>query len=515
MSCKINKNLSVEELVAAAIARDEVKKSKSGALASTTGTYTGRSPHDKFIVDTEDVHNEVSWGDINVAITEENYEKLEKLMRDYLDERDEVFVFEGKVGADSNCSLKVRVNCEYAYQALFCRHMFVNVLNEELENFETEFTMLAAPGCKISKPSEYGLNSEAFIVVNMKKKLVLIGGSKYAGEIKKGMFSVANHLFPAKGVLPMHCSANMGADGRTAVFFGLSGTGKTTLSADPKRALIGDDEHGWGKEGIFNFEGGSYAKCLHLTREKEPLIYDAIRYGTILENVTMNDNGELDFEDDSLTQNGRAAYPLSYIPGHVESGCGGHPSAIVFLTADAFGVLPPISRLSKEQAMYHFVAGYTSKLAGTERGIVEPQAVFSSFFGKPFMPLKPMVYAELLGAKLEQFGTPVYLINTGWSGGSFGVGERINLPYSRAMVTAALNGDLDEALYATHPIFNLDYPTSCPNVPDEVLNPRNTWKDKDAYDKKAQELADLFVQNCDKFINMPAAVRKAGPLGAC
>jgi phosphoenolpyruvate carboxykinase (ATP) len=508
MTPKINKNLSIEELVAAAISRGEVKQSQSGALVTTTGKYTGRSPHDKFIVDTDDIHDEVDWGEVNRSISEENYAALEELIRSYLEERDELYVFKGKVGPN----LRVRVTCEYAYQALFCRHMF---LPAELDGFEADFEVLGAPGCEVSDPGKYGLNSEAFIVVNMKTRTVLIGGSKYAGEIKKSMFSVANHLLPAEGVLPMHCSANMGSDGRTALFFGLSGTGKTTLSADPDRALIGDDEHGWDNEGVFNFENGSYAKCLHLTREKEPLIYDAIRDGAIVENVVMNDGGEFDFDDDSLTQNSRAAYPLSYIPGHVKSGRGGHPSAIVFLTADAFGVLPPISRLSKEQAMYHFVAGYTSKLAGTERGIVEPQAVFSSFFGKPFMPLKPMVYAKLLGAKLDEFRVPVYLINTGWSGGGFGVGERINLPYSRAMVTAALNGDLDEVEYVTHPIFNLDYPVSCSGVPDEVLNPRSTWENKDAYDKKAEELANLFAQNCDKFINMPEAVRKAGPKGAC
>ena len=515
MPAQINKNLSVDELVAAAVARGEVQESKTRSLVTTTGKYTGRSPHDKFIVDTDDVHDEVDWGKVNVAISGENFEKLEKLMRNYLDERDEIFVFEGKLGADPSCDLKVQINCEYAYQALFCRHMFVNILEKDIEGFEAEFTVLAAPGCKLDNPAEYGVNSEAFIVVNMQKKLVLVGGSKYAGEIKKSMFSVANHLLPAKGVLPMHCSANMDKDGNTAVFFGLSGTGKTTSSADPERSLIGDDEHGWSDEGIFNFEGGSYAKCLHLTRAKEPLIYDAIRYATILENVAMNEEGEFDFEDDSLTQNGRAAYPLSYIPGHVKSGCGGHPSAIVFLTADAFGVLPPISRLTKEQAMYHFIAGYTSKLAGTERDIVEPQAVFSSFFGKPFMPLKPMVYANLLGEKLKKFGTPVYLINTGWSGGPFGIGERMHLPYSRAMVTAALNGDLDNVEYVTHPILNLNYPVNCPGVPDEVLDPRNTWDDKEAYDQKAQELADLFAKNCDKFEDVPEEIKKTGPRRAC
>ncbi len=504
-------NLSVDELFKAAIRRGEAKVSKTRSLVVNTGRCAGRSPHAKFIVDTEDVHDEVDWSEVNMPMSEENFAKLKKLALEYLESRDEIFVFDGKIGADPACDLKVRIKCEYAYQALFCRHLCVRIPESELTDFEPEFTVLVVPECKLDDPTEYGINSKAFIVANMKEKLILVGGSKYAGEIKKSMFSVANHLLPSKGVLPMHCSANMDKNGNTAVFFGLSGTGKTTLSADPERSLIGDDEHGWSDEGIFNFEGGSYAKCINLTREKEPLIYDAIRYATILENVVINEEGELDFADDSITENGRAAYPLDYIPGHVKSGRGGHPSAIVFLTADASGVLPPISRLSKEQAMYHFVAGYTSKLGGTERGIVAPQAVFSSFFGKPFMPLKPMVYANLLGEKLDKYRTPVYLINTGWSGGPYGVGDRISLPYSRAMVKAALNGDLDDVEYETQPILNLNYPTSCPNVPAKVLNPRNTWEDKDAYDKKAQKLANLFVENSRKFKNMPEAVRKAGP----
>jgi len=345
----------------------------------------------------------------------------------------------------------------------------------------------------------------------MQEKTVLIGGSKYAGEIKKSVFSIMNHLLPKKGILPMHCSANMGQDGSTALFFGLSGTGKTTLSADENRRLIGDDEHGWDENGIFNIENGCYAKCINLTRETEPQIYDAIRHGTIVENAIMDPEGNFDFGDSSLTENARAAYPLSFIPGSVPSGIGGHPSTVIFLTADAFGVMPPISRLNREQAMYHFISGYTSKLAGTERGITEPQAAFSSFFGKPFMPLKPMVYGELLGEKLEKHGSQVYLINTGWSGGPYGTGKRIAIKYSRAMVTAALDGSLDNVEYETHPVFNLDIPRTCPDVPDEVLNPRNTWADKEAYDKKACDLALLFEENIGKFPEVPEEIKKIGP----
>lgn len=512
---KVRRNLDVDTLFETSLERYETTESKTRSLVTTTGKYTGRSPYDKFIVEEKATRDEVDWGDVNVGISEENYEKLYGLITKYLNGRDELYVHDGIAGAESETCEYFRIVCEYAYQALFIRHLLIRPNEAQLEGFDPSFTILVAPECKVSDPEAYGLNSEAFIVVNMAKKMVLIGGSKYSGEIKKSIFSIMNHLLPAKNVLPMHCSANIGDNGQSALFFGLSGTGKTTLSADPDRQLIGDDEHGWSERGIFNFEGGSYAKCIDLTHEKEPLIYDAIKYATIVENVTMNDDGEFDFMDSSLTENTRAGYPLDYIPGHVESGEGGHPEAIVFLTADAFGVMPPISKLTKEQAMYHFISGYTSKLAGTERGIKEPVAAFSSFFGKPFMPLKPMVYAELLGKKLEEHNAPVYLINTGWSGGAYGVGERIALKYSRAMVTAALNGDLDDVEFEMHPIFNLAMPKSCPGVPEEVLNPRNTWKDKAAYDQKAQELADLFAKNCEEFTDVPEAIRMAGPKGVC
>lgn len=502
------RNLSVDELVKHALERGEARKSATESLVVETGKYTGRSPYDRFIVDTDDIHDQIDWGKVNVPITEENYSKLKGKITTYLDERDAIFVHDGVAGADETCSENIRIFCEYAYQALFIRHLLRRTDNPG----EPNFNILVAPGCKVENPQDYGLTSEAFIIVNFKEKLILIGGSKYSGEIKKSVFAVMNYLLPQKGILPMHCSANAGKDGKTALFFGLSGTGKTTLSADPNRHLIGDDEHGWSKNGIFNFEGGVYAKCINLTREKEPQIFDAIKYGTIVENVPMNDAGEFDFTDASLAENTRAGFPADYITGSVEDGKGEHPSVVVFLTADAFGVMPPISRLNKEQAMYHFMSGYTSKLAGTERGINEPKAVFSSFFGKPFMPLKPMIYAELLGRKLEEHGTPVYLVNTGWSGGPYGTGERIALKYSRAMVTAALNGDLDSVEYETHPIFNLEMPRECPEVPSEVLNPRNTWTDKDAYDQKARELADMFIKNCENLHGISEKVRCAGPV---
>ncbi|MBU1018885.1 MAG: phosphoenolpyruvate carboxykinase (ATP) [Patescibacteria group bacterium] len=507
-SPKINHNFDVDALYNASLARGEAQKSATESLVVTTGKYTGRSPYDKFIVDTPDIHDEINWGDVNVPITKKNYAKLKEKITAHLDSRDELFVHDGVAGADPSCAENFRIICEYAYQALFIRHLLIRPQAE----IDPTFTLLVAPDCKIENPQEYGLNSEAFIIVNFQEKTAIIGGSKYAGEIKKSIFSIMNYLLPKKGVLPMHCSANAAQDGKTALFFGLSGTGKTTLSADPNRKLIGDDEHGWSDSGIFNFEGGLYAKCINLKREKEPQIYDAIRKGTIVENVAMNEAGEFDFTDDSLTENTRAGFPIDYIPGHIEDGRGDHPSVIIFLTADAFGVMPPISKLTLKQAMYHFMSGYTSKLAGTERGITEPKAAFSSMFGKPFMPLPPTVYAKILGEKLEKHNTSVYLVNTGWVGGPYGVGKRIDIDYSRAMVSAALNGDLEQVEYNTHSVFNLEMPKSCPNVPAEVLNPRNTWEDKEAYDKKARELADLFIENCEKLEGVGEDIRCVGPV---
>jgi phosphoenolpyruvate carboxykinase (ATP) len=507
---EIYRNLSVPALVEKALERGEGQLSETGALAVTTGKYTGRSPGDRFVADEPSSHGNIDWGKVNVPISGEKFDSILNRMTAYLQGR-ELFVFDGFAGADTGYRLPVRVINELASQNLFIHQLLRRPDEQELADFVPGFTILCAPGFKCI-PEIDGTNSQAAIVLNFAKKVVLIAGSRYAGEIKKSIFSVMNYLLPAKNVLPMHCSANIGKDGDTALFFGLSGTGKTTLSADPGRKLIGDDEHGWSDRGIFNFEGGCYAKCINLSYKNEPQIYDAIKFGTLLENVVMDSKtGKLDFDDGSLTENTRAGYPVDYIPNCELSGVGGHPKTVIFLTADAFGVLPPIARLSKEQAMYHFVSGYTSKLAGTERGITEPQTTFSTCFGAPFLPLHPGVYAEMLGRRIEEHRSNVYLINTGWSGGPYGTGKRMSIKYTRAMVTAALNGDLDGVRFRPDPIFNISIPEGCPNVPAEVLDPRNTWADKAAYDKTARDIASRFIENFKKYKNMPAEIIDAGP----
>ncbi|WP_296971290.1 phosphoenolpyruvate carboxykinase (ATP) [Tepidanaerobacter sp. EBM-38] len=505
----VYKNLSVARLVEEALEREEGFLTASGAFNVYTGKYTGRSPNDKFIVDEPSVHDKIWWGN-NKPIDEEHFESILKRLLAYLQNRD-IFVFDGFAGADPKYRLPIRVINEFAYQNLFCRQLFIVPTEDELATHEPGFTVICAPGFK-ANPKTDKVNSEAFIIISFEKKLVIIGGSQYAGEIKKSIFSVMNYLMPEAGVLSMHCSANVGKDGSTALFFGLSGTGKTTLSADPNRFLIGDDEHGWSDDGIFNFEGGCYAKCINLTREKEPQIYDAIKFGSVLENVVVNEQTRIpDYDSDKITENTRAAYPVEYIPGAVIPGVGGHPKTVVFLTADAFGVLPPIAKLSREQAMYYFISGYTSKLAGTERGITEPQATFSSCFGSPFLPLSPMVYAKLLGEKIEKHNSNVFLVNTGWTGGAYGTGKRMNLEYTRAMINAALDGKLDSVEYKPDPIFGLMIPKSCPGVPTEILNPKNTWKDKAAYDATAVKLAESFTKNIAKFSGIAPEVIAAGP----
>lgn len=505
----IYKNLSPTRLVEESLSREEGILTSTGALNVYTGKYTGRSPNDKFIVDEPSVHNKIWWGN-NQAISESDFDSLLKQLLAYLQNRD-IFVFDGFAGADPKYRLPIRVINEFAYQNLFCRQLFIVPTDEELKTHEPEFTVISAPGFE-ANPKINKVNSEAFIVISFEKKMVIIGGTKYAGEIKKSVFSVMNYLMPQQGILSMHCSANVGKDGSTALFFGLSGTGKTTLSADPNRFLIGDDEHGWTENGIFNFEGGCYAKCINLTREKEPQIYDAIKFGAVLENVVVDENTRIpDYSSDKITENTRAAYPVEFIPGAVIPGIGGHPKTVVFLTADAFGVLPPISKLSKEQAMYYFISGYTSKLAGTERGITEPQATFSSCFGAPFLPLPPMVYAKLLGEKIEKHGSEVFLVNTGWTGGAYGVGQRMNLKYTRAMINAALDGKLESVEYEKDPIFGLMMPKVCPDVPSEILNPINTWKDKDAYVATAKRLAESFAKNIKKFSGIAPEIAAAGP----
>lgn len=502
-------NLPVPKLIEEIIKRNEGVFVNNGAINVNTGKYTGRSPNDKFIVDEPEVHDDI-WWENNKAITVDKFERLYNRLTSYLQNRD-LFIFDGFVGADPSYRLPVRIVNEYAYQNLFAHQLFIRPSKEELKAHKAQFTVIAAPGFN-AIPDIDGVNSEAFIIISFTKKVVIIGGTQYAGEIKKSIFSVMNYLMPKRGVMSMHCSANIGKSGDTALFFGLSGTGKTTLSADPERFLIGDDEHGWSDNGIFNFEGGCYAKCINLSKEKEPQIWNAIKFGTILENVVFDENTrEPDYCSEKITENTRAAYPVDYIPGAVIPGIGGHPKVIIFLTADAFGVLPPISRLSKEQAMYYFISGYTSKLSGTERGITEPQATFSTCFGAPFLPLKPMVYAKLLGEKIDKYSSKVYLVNTGWSGGPYGVGERMNLTYTRAMVTAALKGELDNVKYIKDPIFNLEIPESCPNVPSEILNPKNTWADKEAYDIHAKNLAKKFAENFKKYDNVTNEIINAGP----
>ncbi len=506
----VYRNLTPAQLVEHALARGEGKLANTGAFVVTTGKYTGRSPNDRFVVDTPAVHDDIDWGKVNVPISAEKYEGIYNRMMAYLQGRD-IFVFDGFAGADETYHLPVRVVNELASQNLFIHQLLVRPTVEQLESFIPGFTVIAAPGFKCI-PAVDGVNSEAAILVNFDKRTVLIAGSQYAGEIKKSIFSVMNYLLPKQGVLSMHCSANVGEAGDVALFYGLSGTGKTTLSADPNRMLIGDDEHGWSDKGCFNIEGGCYAKCINLSKENEPQIWDAIKFGSLVENVIMEDETrEFDFTDATLTENTRVGYPVEYIPNCVIPGVAGHPKTVIFLTADAFGVLPPISRLDKNQAMFHFVSGYTSKLAGTERGIVEPQTTFSTCFGAPFLPLHPSVYAEMLGKKIEEHGAKVYLVNTGWAGGKYGVGSRMKLKYTRAMVTAALNGELEKAEFELDPIFNVMVPKTCPNVPDEFLNQRALWKDQAEYEATAKDLAARFVKNFQKYSNMPANIVNAGP----
>ena len=501
-------------LVEKALARGEGELTSTGALNVTTGKYTGRSPKDRFIVDTPDVHGKIAWGTVNMPMSEDTFHAIKEEVCAYLAKQD-LFVVHGLAGANRKFARKYFVVCELASQALFARNMLVRPSKEELANYgEPDFTVLAAPMLKLD-PEKYGINSEACVMLNFKERQIVIAGTQYSGEIKKSIFSTMNYLMPVdENILPMHSSCNMDPKtGDTAVFFGLSGTGKTTLSADPNRALIGDDEHGWADDGVFNFEGGCYAKAIRISYVTEPQIYSAIKFGSLAENVILDpETREPDYFDGSLTENTRVSYPVEYIDNAQLLGYGGLPKVVIMLTADAFGVLPPISRLNKNAAMYHFVSGFTSKVAGTERGITEPTPTFSTLFGEPFMPLNPMVYAEMFGERMEKYGTRVYLINTGWTGGPYGVGKRINLPYTRAMVTAALTGAVEMADFKHDPIFNVDIPQHVEGVPDGVLNPRSTWADKLAYDAQAKKLAAMFEDNAaKKYPDMENEVRDAGP----
>lgn len=506
----VHRNLPPARLVEMALAREEGVLASNGALTVKTGKYTGRSPLDRFIVDTSGVHDVIDWGKTNQPMGEETFWHIYYRLAAYLEEK-ELFVFDGFCGADAALRMPVTIINQYAWQNLFVHQLFIRPTEEELAAHQPGFTVICAPGFKALKDVD-GTRSEAFVILNLEQKMIIIGGTCYAGEMKKAIFTVMNYLLPAKGVCPMHCSANIGEDGDSALFFGLSGTGKTTLSADPERRLIGDDEHGWSDQGIFNFEGGCYAKCIKLSQKHEPQIWDAIRFGSVLENVVLHDkNRSPEYDSDLMTENTRVAYPVDYIPNSVIPGIGGHPKTIVLLTADAFGVMPPIAKLTPEQAIYHFLSGYTSKLAGTERGITEPQATFSTGFGEPFLPRFPMVYAGLLQEKIQRFGVNVYLVNTGWTGGSYGVGQRMSLPYTRAMVRAAINGDLTKVDYQTDPVFGFAVPKTCPGVPEEILNPRNTWQDKEMYDRAAEKLAERFVKNFAKFPHISQDILAAGP----
>ncbi len=504
-------NLGTAQLIEKAIQRREGLLASGGALVVRTGDHTGRSPKDKFVVRDETTESSVNWGPVNQPFTPQAFDWLYGKLLAYLQARD-LYVQDCFAGADPEYHLPIRVITERAWHNLFARQLFVRPDPFSTDQHIPQFTVIDAPGFRADSAGD-GTNSDVFIIVNFSKRLIIIGGTSYAGEIKKGIFSVLNYFLPARGVLPMHCSANVGASGDTALFFGLSGTGKTTLSADPDRRLIGDDEHGWSGRGVFNFEGGCYAKCIRLNKETEPQIWNAIRFGTVLENVAVDAEWRLlDYDDASLTENTRAAYPVTFIEDAIVPGIGDHPKNIVFLTLDAFGVLPPVARLSPEQAMYHFLSGYTAKVAGTERGLSkDPEATFSACFGAPFLPRSPQVYAELLGERVRKHQARCWLINTGWSGGGFGVGKRMSLPVTRAMVSAALRGQLDQVSYRPDPTFRIEVPVECPGVDSKLLNPRETWSDPAAYDRAARDLAGRFRQNFEKF-GIGGEIRAAEPV---
>lgn len=507
-------NLPTPLLYEEVIHRHEGVIAHLGPLVVSTGDHTGRSPNDKFIVEEPTSEKDIWWGKVNRPISQEKFDNLYRRIIAYIQNRD-IFVFDGYVGADPRYQMPVRIITEYAWHNLFSRNMFIRERNpDKLANHVPEFTVIDVPRFH-AEPEFDGTRSQTFILVDFGKRLVIIGGTEYGGEIKKSIFSAMNYYLPKRGVMSMHCSANYGADlDDVALFFGLSGTGKTTLSSDPKRTLIGDDEHGWSDDGVFNFEGGCYAKVIRLDPDGEPEIYQTTRmFGTVLENVVYNSTTHhINLNDDSRTENTRSSYPITHIPGADPRGVGGHPKNILFLTADAFGVLPPISRLTEAQAMYHFLSGYTAKVAGTERGVTEPQPNFSTCFGAPFMPLHPGVYGKLLGEKIAQHGVKVWLVNTGWTGGPYGLGSRMKLAYTRAMVTAVVENQLDDVTFTTEPYFGLQIPTHVPGVPEEALNPRNTWADKDAYDAQARKLVGMFIENFKQFeAGVTEEIKAAGP----
>lgn len=496
---RIYYNATPEELIEETIKRGQGHLSDKGALMINTGEYTGRSPKDRFIVSDKKTINEVNWGGFNTPFDAVKFGEIEKRMLAYFEGKD-VFIRENFVCADRKYSLNVRTISEYPWSNMFANNMFLRFSMQEASIIDPDWTIICAPEF-IADPETDETRQGNFSLIDFTRKKVLIGGSGYTGEIKKGIFSVLNFLLPVDhGVFPMHCSANVGKQGDTSIFFGLSGTGKTTLSADPERLLIGDDEHGWTNEGVFNFEGGCYAKTVHLTEEHEPEIFQAIKHGAILENLSVLPGTRTpDFEDISITENTRVSYPMHHINNALPLSKGAHPANIFFLTCDAFGVLPPISKLTSGQAMYLFISGYTAKVAGTEAGVKEPQGTFSACFGAPFLPLHPARYAAMLGEKMKQYSVNVWLVNTGWTGGGYGVGSRMKLKYTRAMIGAAIKGKLNNVAYHKYNIFGLNIPVSCPDVPAEILDPRNTWVDKNAYDAKALELAQAFKRNFEKY----------------
>lgn len=493
---KLHRNLPIAELAEHAVLRGEGRFASNGALVALSGRFTGRTPGDKYIVREPSVEEDI-WWDANQDFPPDRFDALKQRVNEYLQGK-ELYVVDAFAGADPRYRINVRVICEKAWHAMFIKTLLIRATTDELLNFQPDWTLIDV--CEFeADPTRDGTKNAPFILISFEQRLVMIGGTAYAGEMKKSVFTILNYLLPKQGVMAMHCSANIGESGDAALFFGLSGTGKTTLSADPKRRLVGDDEHGWSDDGIFNYEGGCYAKCIRLRRESEPEIYDAIRFGSVLENVVLREDRTPDYDDDSITENTRCSYPVEHIDNCLIPGIAGHPKNIFFLTADAFGVLPPISRLSHDQAMDQFLLGYTAKVAGTEAGVKEPQATFSACFGRPFLPLPPKRYAELLREKIKRLDAHVWLVNTGWSSGPYGVGERMKIAHTRAMIAAALDGSLRGVQFVPDPVFGLMVPTSCPNVPDEVLLPRNTWENPAAYDEKARELKAMFDEQVATF----------------
>ena len=498
----VYRNSSVDLLIEHAVKNEGAAISSTGALMIDTGIFTGRSPKDKFFVNQDPSNKYIAWGDINRAVSKDVFDDLLQTAKKQLSNKD-LFVTDVFCGASIDSRRSARFVTEIAWQANFIQNMFIMPKEEkELDEFKPQFTVYNA--CKTIDKSyvSHGLHSEVFVVFNVEENIAIIGGTWYAGEMKKGLFSMMNYWLPLEGKLPMHCSANVGKDGDTALFFGLSGTGKTTLSTDPNRALIGDDEHGWDDSGVFNFEGGCYAKVINLSAEHEPEIFGAIKKGAILENVVADENGLVDYEDGSKTENTRVSYPLDHIENHKKDMRGGHPKNIIFLCADAFGVLPPVAKLTKQQAMYYFLSGYTAKVAGTERGITEPVATFSSCFGEAFLPLNPTIYAALLGEKIDEHGVNVYLVNTGWTGGPYGIGSRMSIKNTRACINGILDGSINDSDFETLPIFNLSIPKSLDGVETKVLNPRNTWEDTEAYDEMTKKLASMYVDNFRKYLTL-------------